>query len=106
MKRKGIFASLLKRSMVCLCSFIMYSAIGQEAKKSSNDNQIIHIHHANFLAFDKRFGDGAQRLIGNVEMEHAGMLLNCDSAYVYNSNTSARAFGHVHAMKKDSMDLY
>ncbi|HWY99414.1 MAG TPA: OstA-like protein, partial [Bacteroidia bacterium] len=55
--------------------------------------------------FDKRLGEGAQRLIGNVELENAGVIMDCDSAYVYTDN-SCRAFGHVHLSKKDSMDLY
>lgn len=80
-----------------------HNAFSQSAVKSSG--QPILIHHANSLEFDKRLGEGAERLIGAVELEKGGMLMNCDSAYVY-PNNSCRAFGHVHMFKKDSMNLY
>ncbi len=90
-----------------LSSFI---ASAQKDKKNTDSkqpakDQTINIHHANSLQFDKRLGEGAQRLIGNVEMENAGVVMNCDSAYIFTDN-SCRAFGHVHVNKKDSMDLY
>jgi len=94
--------------MVCLCLFAVHISFAQKdtkGSKTTSGNQTIQIHHANSLQFDKRLGEGAQRLIGNVELENAGMILNCDSAYIYSDNSS-HAFGHVHMSKKDSMDLY
>ncbi len=61
--------------------------------------------HANSLEFDKRLGDGAQRLIGNVELADDSTALFSDSAYSYPDN-SFRAFGRVHLSRKDTMDLY
>lgn len=72
---------------------------------ASVEKQTVQIHHANSLEFDKRLGDGAERLIGNVELEDDSVLMNCDSAYVYQDNTF-RAFGHVHLNRKDSVHLF
>jgi lipopolysaccharide export system protein LptA len=80
--------------LLCLC----INAISQQ-------KNIIHVIHANSLEFDKRLGDGAQRLIGNVEIANDSTALYSDSAYSFPDN-SFRAFGHVHMTRKDTMDLY
>lgn len=100
MKGKGIVIHI---GIVCLFLFAFSVTVSSQSKAKSS-GQTINIHHANALSFDKRLGEGAQRLIGNVELENGGMIMNCDSAYVFNDN-SFRAFGHVHMFKKDSMDL-
>ncbi|HTA28240.1 MAG TPA: OstA-like protein, partial [Bacteroidia bacterium] len=71
----------------------------------SQKNRTIHVVHANSLEFDKRLGDGAQRLIGNVILADDSTTLYSDSAYSFPDN-SFRAFGHVHMSRKDTMDLY
>ncbi|HSY75994.1 MAG TPA: OstA-like protein, partial [Bacteroidia bacterium] len=97
MKSKGLFTSAILRSILSLCLIFTFSfASAQKDKKTKDDlkpvkDQTINIHHANSLEFDKRLGEGAQRLIGNVELENAGVVMDCDSAYVYTDN-SCRAF--------------
>ena len=80
--------------LLCCCS-IVYS----QQKKA------IDLVHANSEEFDKRLGNGAQRLIGNVQLADDSTTLFCDSAYFYSDN-SVHAFGHVHMTRKDTMDLY
>lgn len=88
-------------SAIGIFLFIFFSLHGdaQPAK------HIIHVVHANSLQFDKRLGDGAQRLLGNVVLADDSTTLYSDSAYSYPDN-SFRAFGHVHLARKDTMDLY
>src|SRR6185312_12831671 len=110
MKRTEFFTSIATRSILTLSLFFVCSfsfAQKKEEKKSTAEigKQTIQIHHANSLEFDKRLGNGAERLIGNVELEDDTVLMNCDSAYVYQDNTF-RAFGHVHLNRKDSIHLY
>lgn len=71
----------------------------------SQTKRTIQLVHANSGEYDKRLGDGAQRLIGNVELADDSTTLYCDSAYSYPDN-SFHAFGHVHMTRKDTMDLY
>jgi len=80
--------------LLCLC-FSTYS----------QQKRTIQLVHANSGEYDKRLGDGAQRLIGNVELADDSTTLYSDSAYFYSDN-SFRAFGHVHMTRKDTMDLY
>ena len=46
------------------------------------------------------------RLVGSVEFEHDGSLLFCDSAYLHKDDNSMDAYGHVHIVINDSLDLY
>lgn len=63
------------------------------------------IENAGSLEFDKKLGNGAQRLIGNVRLRQENTLMFCDSAYLYKNN-SLDAFGHVHIQQGDSIHLY
>ncbi len=65
----------------------------------------IKIEHAGSLEFDKKLGNGAQRLIGDVRFRQDNALMFCDSAYLYKDN-SLDAFGHVHIQQGDSIHLY
>lgn len=84
-----------------LCGF---SGIGQSHHDAGN-NKVIHINHASRLVFDKSLGIDAQRLIGNVECEHEGTIMRCDSAYVY-AQKKMEAFGHINIVKGDSIFVY
>jgi lipopolysaccharide export system protein LptA len=67
----------------------------------------IHINRANKLDYNKRLGNDAQRLIGDVEVEHDGSVLWCDSAYLYGGDkNSMDAFGHVHIVMNDTVNLF
>ena len=70
----------------------------QEKKK-------IELKRADVLEYDESIGDGARRLIGNVQFEHEGTLMDCDSAYLY-SNNSLDAFGNVYINKGDTMFMW
>lgn len=50
-------------------------------------------------------GNGAKRLIGNVEFEHDGIIMYCDSAYMYEDN-SLDGFGNIHITQGDTLHLY
>jgi lipopolysaccharide export system protein LptA len=70
----------------------------QEKKK-------IELKRADVLEYDESLGHKARRLIGNVQFEHEGTLMDCDSAYLYSTN-SLDAFGHVHVNKGDTMLMW
>ncbi len=80
--------------LVCFCFVV-----------NAQQKQTIQLVHANSGEYDKKLGDGAQRLIGNVKLANDSTDMYSDSAYFYSDN-SFRAFGHVHIARKDTMDLY
>ncbi len=65
----------------------------------------INLLHADIGRFDNVSGQSAQKLIGKVKAEHEGSLFFCDSAYLYDNN-SLDAFGDVHIIVNDTLDLY
>lgn len=87
-------------SVLLFCPHLSYS---QSEIKSGGKK--IKIEHAGSLQFDKKLGNGAQRLIGDVRFRQDNALMFCDSAYLYKDN-SLDAFGHVHIQEGDSIHLY
>lgn len=72
-------------------------------KKPLDKSKQIEIRHAGVFRYDK--GISAKRLIGNVICAHEGAVMNCDSAYLYDSN-KLEAFGHISIIKGDSVFVY
>lgn len=49
---------------------------------------------------------GYQRLIGNVQFEHKGTLMTCDSAHFFSDKNTIDAFGHVHISQGDTVNCW
>ncbi len=95
----------LYKAVFTVCFILScFIGIGQSAVKPDN-NKVITIHHAKRGAYDKTLGVDAQRLIGDVECEHDGAILRCDSAYIYKAR-KMEAFGHISIIKGDSIFVY
>ena len=88
-------SSILLVALILLPSILLHA---QEKKK-------IELKRADVLEYDESLGHKARRLIGNVQFEHEGTLMDCDSAYLYSTN-SLDAFGHVHVNKGDTMLMW
>jgi lipopolysaccharide export system protein LptA len=89
-----------------LCFIFSLSPIQSHSQSSTNiGGKKIEIIHAGALKFDNEIGNGAQRLIGDVQFKHDNVLMFCDSAYFFKDN-SLDAFGHVHIKQGDSLNLY
>jgi len=61
----------------------------------------IEITHYNSLEFNSRISSDAQRVIGDVEFQHEGMTMTCDSAYLYSQENTLDAFSRVHIKNAD-----
>ena len=94
----------LKINFLLITVFYPFVIWGQTSTKTNN-GKLIKINHATRLVYDKGLGIDAQRLIGDVECEHEGAIMRCDSAYLY-SNKKLEAFGHISIIKGDSLFLY
>lgn len=70
---------------------------------SKTSGKYIKINHTRRLVYDKTVAD-AKRLIGDVECEHDGAIVRCDSAYMYDDK-KIEAFGHI-SINKDSVFIY
>jgi lipopolysaccharide export system protein LptA len=101
-KHKG--SQLLKRWNILFCLLLLplagiaQSSVDKQGKK-------INLKHADKLTFSERSGIKAKRLIGNVLLEHNGVEMSCDSAYLYDNNMFD-AFSHIHIRQGDSLQLF
>jgi hypothetical protein len=66
----------------------------------------IEILNADLYTYDRKIIANADRLVGNVRLSHNNVLLNCDSAYSYKDSNMVDAFGHVHIIQGDTLNLY
>ena len=71
----------------------------------SQKGKKIELIHANSMKIDRSKGDDVKKLIGDVQLEHAGAYLSCDSAYLFQSD-SVEAFGHVYIRQGDTLHLH
>lgn len=69
-------------------------------------NRKIKIKNADSLVFSQKRGQDIRILYGNVQFEHEGGKMFCDSAYFYSKDNSFDAFSKVHINQNDSVDLY
>ncbi len=61
-------------------------------------------YKADKIKFVKGYKGGAKRLIGNVQFNHEGMVLTCDSSYFLDNNT-IEAFSNIVIRKGDSLTI-
>lgn len=66
----------------------------------------IQLVKADELVYDKNLGADVQRIRGHAVFQHKTTMLYCDSAYLYGSNNSVKAFGNVHINDNDSVHIY
>ena len=80
-----------------LCLFGLYVAVSyaeEQPQREQSKTKVILLHTDN-LTYDQYRHPGAQILTGNVQFQHDGVLMYCDSACFYEATNSFDAFGHV-----------
>lgn len=94
-----------------LCLFGFFVAFAQtdkgERKNKSREqskSKVILLHTDN-LNYDEYRLPGAQVLTGNVQFQHDGVFMYCDSACFYQATNSFDAFGHVRMVQGDTLNL-
>jgi len=66
----------------------------------------VEIVHANSIEFNKELNPDAQRLIGDVVIQHAGVTMFCDSAWFFSASNSIDAYSRIHFKQGDTLHLY
>src|SRR5665647_196826 len=94
----GLFISLL---LIVAFHVVLGSLPQPDGRKKK-----IEILNADVYTYDRKIIVNADRLIGNVELSHNNALLYCDSAYSYKDSNMVDAFGHVHIIQGDTLNLY
>ena len=85
---------------VCICT-----QAGPAISQLSNPEKRVYLIHADELRYDRWQNNDAQVLTGNVQFEHDGARLYCDSANFFESTNSFEAFGNVRMVQGDTLSL-
>lgn len=87
--------------IILLSALFAFSGTGFAQKKRR-----VEIVHSDSLDYNARIIANAQRLMGNVHIKMDGVLMWCDSLYSYTNNNMVDAFGRVHIIRGDTLDMY
>ena len=82
----------------------MAKPVKRKATPKPKDDRV-YLIHADELFYERWRNNNAQVLRGNVEFEHQGAHLTCDSANFFSESNSFEAFGHVHMVQGDTLSL-
>ena len=72
----------------------------------SQTKKLVHILHTDSGGYNARIVANAQRLIGNVQILVDGAYMWCDSLYAYTTTNMVDAFGNVHIVRGDTLNMY
>ncbi len=96
-------------SLCCLLglSFVFaQNNVANEEKQERVQSEVkVHLLHADQLYYDERTNRDAQFLVGNVQFEHEGILMYCDSALYFDKTNSFDAYGNVRMNQGDTLTL-
>lgn len=88
--------------LLTLVFFLPLCVLAQENKKPTK----VELLHANTLEYDERIAPQTRRLIGDVKFKHDDAIMDCDSAYMYSITNSLDAFGNVHVLQADTVNMW
>ncbi|MCG6188083.1 OstA-like protein [Maribellus maritimus] len=90
--------TILKYKLIAFFLLLIFTANAQEKKEI----QILNTEYGESVENNKN----AQRLVGNVKIQHKDIFMWCDTAYTYSGTNRVDAFGHVHINQGDTLHLY
>lgn len=100
----------MKRSFLKRLTFKVFFALGILTLASgagfSQTKKKVEILHTDAGGYNERIVANAQRLIGNVQIRVDGATMWCDSLYSYTNVNSVDAFGNVHIVRGDTLNMY
>lgn len=80
--------------------------LANSATSYAQTKKKVEILHSDTGNYNERIVANAQRLIGNVQIRTDGTLMWCDSLYNYTNKNMVDAFGRVHIVRGDTLDMY
>lgn len=97
----------MKKSLFFTFCILTFSVqfIAAQAKKTKQPNKEIHIQHSDFVDIDEALVPDGVLLTGNVKVDHDGVVLTCNKAYVFKKENYLKAFGNVQLVQGDTLFL-
>lgn len=76
------------------------------AQKDKQKGEVVKLLDATLMGINKRIDKNAKRIIGNVKLQQEDVFMYCDSVYLYSELNNFKAFGNVHLVKGDSIEVF
>ncbi len=92
--------------LISLLLIVAFHVVSGSLPQPDHRKKKIEMLNADLYTYDRKIVANADRMIGNVELSHNNVLLYCDSAYSYKDSNMVDAFGHVHIVQGDTLNLY
>ncbi|MBN1769196.1 MAG: organic solvent tolerance protein OstA [Prolixibacteraceae bacterium] len=103
-RKKPVSLPKLVRLILLFTTILFFSVSPIYAQQKSK--KIINIEHADLLKTDENVVADARRLIGNVHLTHDNIVMYCDSAWFYTRSNIVDAFGRVHIISNDTVNIW
>ena len=84
----------------------LFCLLATSEKSVAQNRKKVEILHSDLLDFNQRIVSNAQRLLGNVNITVDGAIMWCDSLYSYTNTNTVDAFGNVHIIRGDTLNMY
>jgi len=91
---------------LALLLIVAFHVVSVSLPQPETRKKKIEMLNSDLYTHDDKINRFADRLIGHVALSHNKVLMYCDSAYLYNDSNKVDAFGHVHIVQGDSLNLY
>ena len=104
LKNKVIIKSL--PVLVRLSLLIAVLMLNSHSEAQTKTKKEIVIEEAEYLIYKQSVAQNVQRLLNNVKLSHQNMVMYCDSAWFYAASNSVDAFGKVHIISNDTLNMF
>lgn len=84
---------------------LLVDSLGRSIPEKAQGDRI-KLNHSDVLTYDVYIRPDVQRLIGNVSFTHGNATMTCDSAYLNEAEQIFEAFGNVHMIQADTINMY
>jgi len=98
--------SLFSYRRIAFSFFVLSVCVTFRAGAQKTEKKKIEIERAQTFEFNEKIVANAQRILGDVQIRHNTIVMWCDSAWSYTDKNMVDAFGHVHILKDDTLNLY
>ncbi len=95
---------MTKSSILLILILVLLSNFAT-AQKEEEDSRV-ELKGADLLGINKFIAKDAKRFLGNVKLKQDDVWMYCDSVYMYPDKNNFTAFGNVHLIKGDSIEVF
>ncbi len=88
--------------LLLLSFFLVLSVEGQQTDSIKK----VKLNFAEYIRFNADIDPEGQFLVGRVHFIHKDIHMYCDSAVLYDEKNTLKAYGSVHIVRGDSLDIY